>query len=275
MIAFALDAPSAALKGFRLHANEGEAISMSNDSRVAFIVEDGAIAVTSGALEKLDRDEDAMQDFDKAIELDSKSADAHFSRGHAKEHQGRQEEAIAEYRKAIEADSKHAMAHLHLGTALLHKGQVDEALAELEALAEHIGTASVRATALYASGVLALRSGSSDGARRLLTDAADLFEQAESPFEAGRARLELARALLTLDRHAAARSEAAASLSLFERLGAARDAAAARRLLASSEPASSSLGRRSGSTSTTSPPSLAATSSTCTWATCAASSARG
>jgi subtilisin family serine protease len=36
---------SAALKGFRLHATESQAIAMSNDSRVAFIVEDGAIAV--------------------------------------------------------------------------------------------------------------------------------------------------------------------------------------------------------------------------------------
>ncbi len=36
---------SAALKGFRLHATEAQAIAMSGDSRVAFIVEDGAIAV--------------------------------------------------------------------------------------------------------------------------------------------------------------------------------------------------------------------------------------
>ena len=36
---------SAALKGFRLHATEAEAIAMSQDSQVAFIVEDGAIAV--------------------------------------------------------------------------------------------------------------------------------------------------------------------------------------------------------------------------------------
>jgi subtilisin family serine protease len=36
---------SAALKGFRLHATEAEAIAMSEDSQVAFIVEDGAIAV--------------------------------------------------------------------------------------------------------------------------------------------------------------------------------------------------------------------------------------
>nr|CBM43237.1 serine protease [uncultured organism] len=34
-----------ALKGFRLHATEAEAIAMSADSQVAFIVEDGAIAV--------------------------------------------------------------------------------------------------------------------------------------------------------------------------------------------------------------------------------------
>jgi subtilisin family serine protease len=36
---------SAALKGFRLNANQTQAMAMSNDSRVAFIVEDGAIAV--------------------------------------------------------------------------------------------------------------------------------------------------------------------------------------------------------------------------------------
>ena len=36
---------SVALKGFRLHATEAEAIAMSEDSRVAFIVQDGAIAV--------------------------------------------------------------------------------------------------------------------------------------------------------------------------------------------------------------------------------------
>ena len=38
---------SAALKGFRLNATEAEAIAMSGDSRVAFVVEDGAIAVGS------------------------------------------------------------------------------------------------------------------------------------------------------------------------------------------------------------------------------------
>ena len=38
---------SVALKGFRLHGTEAQAIAMSNDSRVAFIVEDGAIAVGS------------------------------------------------------------------------------------------------------------------------------------------------------------------------------------------------------------------------------------
>jgi subtilisin family serine protease len=38
---------SVALKGFRLHSTEAEAIAMSQDSRVAFIVEDGAIAVGS------------------------------------------------------------------------------------------------------------------------------------------------------------------------------------------------------------------------------------
>jgi len=38
---------SEALKGFRLNATEAEAIAMSQDSQVAFVVEDGAIAVGS------------------------------------------------------------------------------------------------------------------------------------------------------------------------------------------------------------------------------------
>lgn len=38
---------SAALKGFRLHGTAAEAIAMSGDSKVAFVVEDGAIAVGS------------------------------------------------------------------------------------------------------------------------------------------------------------------------------------------------------------------------------------
>jgi subtilisin family serine protease len=38
---------SAALKGFRLNATEAQAIAMSGDSRLAFVVQDGAIAVGS------------------------------------------------------------------------------------------------------------------------------------------------------------------------------------------------------------------------------------
>ena len=38
---------SIAIKGFRLHSTEAEAIAMSGDSKVAFIVQDGAIAVGS------------------------------------------------------------------------------------------------------------------------------------------------------------------------------------------------------------------------------------
>jgi subtilisin family serine protease len=38
---------SFAIKGFRLHATESEAIAMSGDSKVAFVVQDGAIAVGS------------------------------------------------------------------------------------------------------------------------------------------------------------------------------------------------------------------------------------
>jgi TolA-binding protein len=68
--------------------------------------------------------------FKKAIQLDPKSTDAHFSLGILLCDVKREyDEAIASFRKVIELDPKRAMAHCNLGIALFKKGQDDEAIA--------------------------------------------------------------------------------------------------------------------------------------------------
>jgi DNA-binding CsgD family transcriptional regulator len=69
-------------------------------------------------------------------------------------------------------------------------------------------------------------------ARKTLEDAVDLLLAAPAPYEAARARLELARCLAGAGRSGPAQQEARSALECFQRLGAARDALRAERLLA-------------------------------------------
>jgi LuxR family transcriptional regulator, maltose regulon positive regulatory protein len=116
------------------------------------------------------------------------------------------------------------------------RGEFDEAASAVTALREvqrQVGTAPLRACADLAEGVLACARGDHDRARALLEDAVDCFERAGAPFEAARARVELATCLLALDRVEAAEREASASLDRLLELGAELDAGRARRILAS------------------------------------------
>ncbi len=114
------------------------------------------------------------------------------------------------------------------------RGEFDEAASAVAALREvqrQVGTAPLRACADLAEGVLACARGDHDRARALLEDAVDCFERAGAPFEAARARVELATCLLALDRVEAAEREASASLDRLLELGAELDAGRARRIL--------------------------------------------
>jgi ATP/maltotriose-dependent transcriptional regulator MalT len=121
-----------------------------------------------------------------------------------------------------------------LTRALVALGRRRGAAASLETLrsvAEAIGTEPVRATARLAEGCLAGAQGDSEGARRLLEDAVDLFRRSGSPFETARARLELARALFALGRSETAEEETRLAREAFERLGARHEARRAEALL--------------------------------------------
>ncbi|GAA4623853.1 hypothetical protein GCM10023196_021730 [Actinoallomurus vinaceus] len=104
------------------------------------------------------------------------------------------------------------------------------AVDELAEIARASGVEAVEAAALWARGVH--RAALSDTARAipLLESAFELYERAGGPYDAARARLDLASALLASGRPGPAAEEARAAQDVFERLGATADARRANRL---------------------------------------------
>jgi ATP/maltotriose-dependent transcriptional regulator MalT len=118
--------------------------------------------------------------------------------------------------------------------ARVARGELDEAASTLEALREVtqvVGTPALRACADLAEGVLLAARGLHDRARPLLEDSVDRFEKVGAPYEAARAKLELATSLVALDRGEVAEREATAALSSLLELGAEVEVERARRLL--------------------------------------------
>lgn len=100
---------------------------------------------------------------------------------------------------------------------LLVRARRDEAaLAELREVAQKVGTDMIRAHAAWAEAAMAEDPAD---ARCRFEDAIDLFERARAPFEAARARVELASVLQSMGREQFAREELSAAQSTFDRLG--------------------------------------------------------
>jgi len=111
---------------------------------------------------------------------------------------------------------------LHIRACLL-LGDCDRALEvvpELEEMMVAVPTRPVQASVKTSLGLIAAAEDRLDDARKYLEDAADLFDQCHAPFEAGGARLELARVLAGLGRTNGATAEASTALAAFEHLGA-------------------------------------------------------
>ena len=95
---------------------------------------------------------------------------------------------------------------------------------ELQAIAELVATTPLQAAACFATGVVALATGDDDRARATFEDATRLYHRSGTPFEAARARIELARALAALSRNKDAIREARAAATSMRRLGATNEA---------------------------------------------------
>jgi len=115
--------------------------------------------------------------------------------------------------------------------ALGRRERAESALAELRSLAAAVATEAMCAAARAAEGAAAAQAGDYDEARRHFEDAVDLYRRSGSGFETARARLDLARALISLGRADAAEAEVRAAQETFERIGAAGEAERAAALL--------------------------------------------
>jgi DNA-binding NarL/FixJ family response regulator len=105
------------------------------------------------------------------------------------------------------------------------------ALGELSSIAALVATLPLRAAASFASGYFAMGENKADAARKCFEDAVDLYLRSGAPFEVGRARIELARALGKVGRIDAAIEEAQRAEILLSELKAELESARAHSLL--------------------------------------------
>jgi tetratricopeptide (TPR) repeat protein len=75
---------------------------------------------------------EAVQYFERAIQLKPDFADAHYSLGLTLAAQGRWTEAIQELAQAVQLKPDYAVAHLNLGAALAHEGKTADALPQFQ-----------------------------------------------------------------------------------------------------------------------------------------------
>ena len=109
-------------------------------------------------------------------------------------------------------------------------GEVDEAASAAEELgdvAERLATDPLRAATSFAAGCVAAAAGELERARRSFEDATRLYHRSGAPFEAARARVELARALAADGRARDAARELHAAEASLRRIGAVHEAARA------------------------------------------------
>jgi tetratricopeptide (TPR) repeat protein len=79
-------------------------------------------------LQDLGRLDEAVKSYDKAIELKPDYAEAYYNRGNALKELGRLDEAVKSYDKAIQLKVDYAEAYSNRGNALQELGQLDEAV---------------------------------------------------------------------------------------------------------------------------------------------------
>ena len=105
------------------------------------------------------------------------------------------------------------------------------ALGELSGIAALVATLPLQAAASLASGYIAMGENKADEARKCFEDAVDLYLRSGAPFEVGRARIELARALGKVGRIEAALDEAQRAKILLSELNAELESARAQSVL--------------------------------------------
>jgi tetratricopeptide (TPR) repeat protein len=78
------------------------------------------------------RVDDAITQYQQALQINPDYADAHFNLGNALRKNGRVEDAIAQYQKTLLTSPDYAEARLNLGVALSQKGKLDDAITQYQ-----------------------------------------------------------------------------------------------------------------------------------------------
>ena len=104
----------------------------------------------------LGKHEEAIEDYSEAIEINPQFAEAYYNRGAAKSALGQKQEAIEDYSKAIEIDPQHAQAYNNRGNAKSALGENQEAIEDyskaIEINPQHTGAYTNRGNAKSALG---------------------------------------------------------------------------------------------------------------------------
>ncbi len=131
-----------------------------------------------GVVYELKREfERALSDYDTAIRLNPKNANPYSNRGDVYRKQGQFEKAIVEYQAAISINPKRAVDHSDLAEAYMLTGQYELAIASAS---RSIGLDNDRSAAFYARGLSAFYVGDYRAAAADLRRAVDLRTQAYS-----------------------------------------------------------------------------------------------
>ena len=105
------------LGAIHAHARSEEAIKRNNF---------GADLLKQGRLEE------AITEFERAVEVDPSYAAAYFNLGYAYERRDRIDDAVAQYKKAIQLEPSNVLGLNNLGVIYDKKGLYDEAIAAFE-----------------------------------------------------------------------------------------------------------------------------------------------
>ena len=106
--------------------------ALSDDDRPKSRLLDGPHTTWASLWHDRGRIDEAIEQYQQALEINPDYAEAHINLGIALAGCGRIDEAMAHYRKALEIKPDYAEAHNNLGTALARRGQIDEAMAQFQ-----------------------------------------------------------------------------------------------------------------------------------------------
>ncbi|MDQ3819839.1 MAG: tetratricopeptide repeat protein, partial [Acidobacteriota bacterium] len=78
------------------------------------------------------KDRGAAEDFDKAIEINSRDAGAYLNRGVVRQEDGDKRGALADYEQAIKLEPQLAQAYANRGIVLMEQGRYGESIKDME-----------------------------------------------------------------------------------------------------------------------------------------------